>query len=166
MLGCISLFHGSASAHVLKVDREISTELHIEPDDNPISGRSNEYEFSFEDTSGRFSLSKCDCKFTVKQRGRTVTAQRLQARGPQESKNRYTFTSPGNYTLVISGQPKKSNDFQPFMMEFPERVAPEGGSGVQPFPLMLGIGLGAGMFLILLGAYKQNYDFVKKSVKK
>lgn len=159
---CVGLTGVSASAHVLKVDGEISAELHIEPHDNPVSGKPISYELFFDDTSNRFSLAKCDCVADIKQNGRTIATQNLHATGVLSSENVYSFPESGEYELRISGEPKQPGAFQKFSLSYPQHISAPGGSGVQPFPRLLAVGLGVGIAVILLAAYKQNYDFTHK----
>ncbi len=154
---------GTASAHVLKVDGNISAVLHINPDDNPISGTPTAYALYFNDDTGRFSLSECNCTVTVKNGSQTVAAHSLRDTSRLQSNNTFTFPKPGAYILTIQGKPKKSDAFQPFEIIYLERVASRQNSiTTQTFPPILGIGLGLGICLILLGAYKQNYDYNKR----
>lgn len=46
-----------ASAHVLKTDGSIGAVVHIDPDDDPIIGKSANFFLEFKDTKNKFQLA-------------------------------------------------------------------------------------------------------------
>jgi hypothetical protein len=114
---------------------------------------------SFEDTSGRFSLSDCDCNVIISTAGNTVDTKPLAISSNTTSINRYTFVSPAVYTMQFHGQPKLGTaDFQPFSLNFVVRVS-GGKAKARPTPLLLWAGLAMMMGLILLAAYATNSGY-------
>jgi hypothetical protein len=146
----------AVSAHVLKIDGDIGAVLHINPDDNPVSGRPTDYILYFEDYTGRFDLSVCRCQVSVVKDGRTLATSSLAKAAGLTSENKFTFPQPGVYDLKVSGQPERTGAFQPFALDYPVRVT-GGQADTQPFPVLLGIGMGLSIALILLAAYAMEY---------
>jgi len=146
-----------ASAHVLKVDGDIGVVLHINPDDAPTTGDSTDYIFYFDDDTGKFSLSKCNCQVSIIENGNAIATKPLVITSSEVSENHYTFMKPDVYDIRVSGTPKTSGAFQPFKLDYEVRVT-DGQTQTQPMPAMLWIGMGMGIGLILLAAYATNYD--------
>lgn len=155
MLACFGI-PAIASAHVLKVDGDIGAVLHINPDDNPTTGKSTDYVLSFDDDTGKFSLPKCDCSVAIIEHGKTVATKSLVAGGNGLSENHYTFLKPDVYIMQVTGTPKSPGTFQPFTLSYEVRVT-SGQAGTQPMPVLLWVGMAMGIGLILLAAYATNY---------
>ena len=152
-----------ASAHVLKTDGTIGAVLHINPDDDPVTGSPTSYVLYFDDTAGRFTLPACDCTVAVQEQGATIHTQALTVTNALDSSDTYTFPRPGVYTLSVSGRPKTAGVFAPFTLNYLVRVQAVGGaSGTQPFPVLLWVGLGLMVGLILLAAYKSEHTIEQK----
>ncbi len=149
-----------ASAHVLKSDGNIGAILHINPDDNPKSGTPTTYALAFTDTSDHFTLKNCNCTVAIQADGQTLATQDLVSKYPLDSENTYTFPKANVYTLKVTGQPKKGDVFQPFILTYTVRVEAGNKTGLntQPFPLTLAIGMALMMSLILLGAYASEHN--------
>jgi hypothetical protein len=144
-----------ASAHVLKTDGDIGAIMHIDPDDNPVSGTPTTYNLAFKDTQGRFNLGDCGCTVSVVQNSIKLAQSPLDAVDSLDSSNIYTFPNPGVYTLVVSGAPKSTNSFQPFTLNYLIRVlSPSGSGSVQPFPITLWIGFGLLITLLIIASYR------------
>jgi hypothetical protein len=146
-----------ASAHVLKVDGHVGAVLHINPDDNPTTGKPTDYVLSFNDDTGKFSLSKCNCTVSIIQNGTSVATKPLAISSSEMSENHYTYIKPDVYTMRITGQPKQAGAFQSFTLNYEVRVT-SGSATTQPFPVMLWVGMGMGIGLILLAAVAMDYD--------
>jgi hypothetical protein len=146
---------GTASAHVLKVDGHIGAVLHINPDDDPTTGRPTDYVISFDDDTGRFSLPKCDCNVAIIQNGKITATKLLAISSSQVSENHYTFTTPAVYTMRFTGTPKTPGGFQPFTLDYEVRVT-SGQTNTQPMPVLLWVGMAMAVGLILLAAYVTN----------
>jgi hypothetical protein len=154
VLGCVAFVAPSANAHVLKSDGTIGAVLHIEPDDNPTSGRLTSYDLAFKDTTGRFKLPICACSVTILQNRQAIFSQNLALTGDLTSQDSFTFPEADVYTLEINGRPTKAGAFQPFSLNYLVRVT---GGGVvrsnQPVPMLLRFGLSLTIALVLLGVY-------------
>ena len=121
--GAGALASQQADAHALEVDGSISGVLHIEPDDQPSSGRRSPFIIFIDDASGRFTLSGCDCTLTVRSAGKTLATQALQPDAQGIPAGSFTFPNAGTYDLIVRGAPREQNAFQPFTLDYPERVA-------------------------------------------
>jgi hypothetical protein len=156
----VGLFGGSASAHVLKTDGSIGAVLHIEPDDNPTTGKPTEYILSFSDDNGTLDISKCNCMVNVQENGKTISSRPIQVTDPTDSIDKYTFQKPDVYTLQFTGTPTTAGLFQPFTLNYLVRVTGSGGAnGAQPFPMLIWVGMGMGIGLILLAAYAMEIGY-------
>jgi hypothetical protein len=152
-----------ASAHVLKTDGTIGAVLHIDPDDNPVTGKSTSYVLAFKDTAGQFTLPKCDCGATIQENGKTINTSPLQTLDSSDGQGSFTFSKPDVYNLVISGTAKDGKSFQPFTLTYLLRVeagAGETSSGArtQPFPPLLWIGIGLVIGLLMLAGYASERE--------
>ncbi|HVX57821.1 MAG TPA: hypothetical protein VHA37_08905, partial [Candidatus Saccharimonadales bacterium] len=90
---------GLASAHVLKIDGDISAILHINPDDYATSGHPTSYTLWFDDSTGHFTLPACNCTATVRENSQTLSTAPLSITHSLESDNTATFPKPDVYTL-------------------------------------------------------------------
>lgn len=148
----MGFYVGPAYAHELQTDGNIGAILHINPDDNPKSGGPTPFYLAFHDKSDQFSLASCDCTLTVEQNGRTIATQALEPTYRTTSENTFTFTEPDVYKLKVTGQPKQAGAFQPFKLTYTLRVA-AGQLILQPFPPLLGVGIGLTILLVMLAAF-------------
>ncbi|HSX05852.1 MAG TPA: hypothetical protein VLF69_05255 [Candidatus Saccharimonadales bacterium] len=145
----------TVSAHVLRYDGAMSVELHIEPDDAPISNTPTHYILSFSDSNGQFDLSHCRCQVGLLQGNKTIITSSLIVSTPQVSRDVITFPEPGAYTLRLSGMPKQPGAFQPFRMSWPVRVGSDPNK--KPFPWPLGVAIGVGIGLLIGSALVMEY---------
>jgi hypothetical protein len=120
---CAALFWAPpASAHVLKVDGTISAILHVDPNDEPVSGVPTTYILFMDDSTGKFSLSDCDCTVSMIEDGQTIAIQSLSANSQGIIDGSIVFPKPDVYDLVFSGNPTAANAFQPFTLDYLERA--------------------------------------------
>jgi hypothetical protein len=141
----------SVSAHVLKTDGDIGAIMHINPDDNPLSGTPTTYSIAFKDTTNRFSLSNCGCNVSFTEDNKIIYTEPLTQIDELDSANYFTFPKADVYTMTVTGKPKMANAFQPFILSYLIRVQSDQSSATaQPFPLTLGIGIALGIGLMLL----------------
>lgn len=157
LCACLFALPGVASAHVLKVDGTIGAVLHIEPDDNPTTGKPTTYALSFTDDTGRLDLTRCNCTVQVQLSGKTISSHAMQVTDTTDSISTYTFPSAGVYTMQFTGVPKTADLFQPFHLSYTVRVAGD-HMAAQNFPPLLWIGMGMGIGLILLAGVATGYD--------
>jgi hypothetical protein len=157
ILVAIALPTSIASAHVLKTDGTMGVVLHINPDDNPISGQSTNYVLYFNDTTGKFSLPGCLCGISISENGAVIAKNSLDVSSQQESSNIFVFPRPDVYTLHVTGSPKESGTFQPFSLDYIVRVSGSNSSLHQDFPLSLWLAIGLDMGIILLFGIAMMY---------
>ena len=149
-----------ASAHELKFDGNMGAVLHFNPDDNPTTGAPTDFLIFFNDETGKFKLSGCDCSVTFLKDGRAIDTEQLVLSTDQISDNHYTFTEPAVYSFHVVGTPKVADSFQPFTLDYEVRIA--GGKIIsQPIPPLLWAGFSMLIGLILLAAYKVNKGGIK-----
>lgn len=157
LLGAALMLPMVAGAHELKANGTIGAVLHVQPNDNATSGQPTSYTLAFRDTTQRLHLSECLCQVVIEQGGRLVSSQLLAATFPLESTNTYTFAEPGVYTLRVQGTPKAAGAFEAFSLAFTLRVTAGGESPMQPFPVLLWIGIALALGLVLLAAYAAEH---------
>lgn len=157
-LMAVILPSAAASAHVLKTDGTVGAVLHISPDDDPISGKPNDYIVSFQDTQGHFRLDHCLCSIEFLKDDRSIKKLDVTAVSPLTSKDTFAFSDPGVYTVRVSGSPKQVDDFPALTLNYVVRVSSNGSSGNQNFPPLLWVGIGLVMVLIVLAAIPAMYN--------
>jgi hypothetical protein len=140
------------SAHVLKAENKIGAILHIEPNDNPVTGEPVKILLSFQDVSKKLLLQNCDCFIEYVANGVTVDKQPLVVSLPQDSLNIFTFTEPAVYNLIVTGAPKNGSDFSSFELDFTVRVA-SGEIQTNGTPPILLAGIAGLAGVLILAAY-------------
>ena len=149
---CIFGCSRPVSAHVLQSDGPIGAVMHIEPDDDPSVNHPQALLFYFKDTTNRFSLAKCTCGLQIKASNKTMATFDLKATGDKVSQNPYTFTQGGTYEIVVTGQPKPADAFQPFKLTYIVNV--QGGrASTKQIATSLAAGLLLLQALILVWVY-------------
>lgn len=142
----------SVFAHTLQIDKNIGVNLHIDPDDAPVSGKESKFLVDIQDSSGRFNPNNpanCDCVLTVFQYGKELKKMPVVAGGAY-AQLRYTFPTSGVYKIIIEGKPKGEGiPFQEFRAEFEYFVKP-GSSDTSSFQVQQN-GLGMYIHYIVLG---------------
>src|SRR3989344_6963815 len=62
----------NAFAHVLETDGNIGAILHVNPNDDPAALEPASFFFEFKDKSGQFNPSRCDCRVSITEAGKTI----------------------------------------------------------------------------------------------
>jgi hypothetical protein len=107
---------------VLKIDGTISAILHVDPNDEPVSGVPTTYILFMDDSTGRFSLPQCNCTVSVKENGQTIAVSSLLDGSDGIIGGDVTFPRPDVYELTFNGTPTTADAFQPFTLDYLERV--------------------------------------------
>jgi hypothetical protein len=144
------------SAHSLKIDGSMAAILHTTPDDNPVSGRPSKYLLFFDDASGRFALSACNCTVVIREGNKVIATQTLFSLAQTIPGGTVTFPKAGVYDLVVTGRPIKSDTFQQFTLDYPLRVAPGVNDTPQsslPVLLWAGVGFAACLLIVLTAVW-------------
>lgn len=141
-----------ASAHVLRSDHGVAAELHIEPYDHPISGRSTMYDLEFDDVPADFTLNSYDITVTILGHSGTVIDRKLllPANADQISDS-YIFPGAADYTLRVQGATHQGDAHPSFTLDYPVHVQ----AAAQPaatVPAAAWIAGGAAMAVLLLTA--------------
>lgn len=137
-----------ASAHILKVDGTITGVLHVNPDDQPISGVPTTYLLFMDDSTNKFSLPACDCNVTVKENGKTIVTQPLTLNSQSVPGGTVTFPRADVYEFIVSGTPKQAGAFQPFTLTYLERVTQGPGNSPPSVASLFTLGL-AGVAVVV-----------------
>lgn len=121
----LSLWTPKASAHTLKVDGTIGATLHIDPNDQPVSGKTANIIITIEDSAHKYDPNNpqsCNCNLTISDQKSTLITLPLAASNGY-SQLHYTFPHSGSYSLKVSGQPVGEANFQNFNMTFSTYVS-------------------------------------------
>lgn len=114
------------SAHVLKADGNIGAVIHVTPDDDPIVGEKADFFFEIKDKDKKFRPEACDCTVTIAKNGNKVFSRPLFTSTNQVNFDtpvfQYTFPERAIYTILLIGQPKTANAFQPFRIQYDIRA--------------------------------------------
>ncbi len=117
----------SVSAHVLKVDDNISALLHVEPNDDPVAGEQSSFFFEFKDKTNQFKPENCDCTFSILENGKQLYFQPLFQNNTNPSLTNasvfYTFPQRDVYVVQVTGKPLMPTAFQSFTLTYDIRVA-------------------------------------------
>lgn len=109
------------SAHILRVDKNIGVNIHIEPNDQPIVGKESKIFVDIQDQSGRFNPGNpesCICMLSIYSQETLLDTLSLVSGGTY-AQLRYTFPKSGTYTIIIEGKPSGTGAiFQAFRTEF------------------------------------------------
>lgn len=149
-------------AHTLETDTSVGAVLHITPEDDPVVGEITDFFFDIKDKTNKFVPADCDCIASILQGGQEVYSQPLfqSSVNPsmQDASFSYTFPERNVYTIRISGKPRSQGSFEPFTLEWDQRVAristnPEAAASEQKTPdiwrwVFSGLGIGGfGLFI-------------------
>ncbi|HSX58001.1 MAG TPA: hypothetical protein VLE47_01880 [Candidatus Saccharimonadales bacterium] len=118
-----------ASAHVLKTDGSIGAVVHIDPDDDPIIGKSANFFLEFKDTKNKFQLANCSCTYSIKKADSEVSSGALSPStdsSPNSAVLSYTFPEKGVYQLVVNGA-STNNSFADFNLSYDLRISRQEG---------------------------------------
>jgi peptidoglycan/LPS O-acetylase OafA/YrhL len=116
-----------AKAHVLESNNTVGAVLHIDPDDDPIIGSPANFYFEFKDKQDKFSITNCDCIFTITEEGKEIYSQQLMSSGLSENSTianaAFTFMQRNVYLIKVLGKPRSPESFSPFVLSYDIRVA-------------------------------------------
>ncbi len=119
-----------ARGHQLKTDAQVGATIHFEPDDRPKSLEPTKIWFALTKKGGTaIPLKDCQCQLQIKQlpQNQKLSTPQLKAINTEEYQDipsaTVLFPQPGAYTLELTGQPVKAEDFQPFRLIFDATVS-------------------------------------------
>jgi len=152
-------------AHFPATDGDMTVTLHVDPNDDPTPEKQAHLYFLFDDTTKKFKLANCNCSVSVAELGKQTYTQKLSS--PKSNKPSiwgasmpYIFPERNVYHIVLAGNPKKTNEFQPFTLSWYFRVDTINPGLVQvqqkglPDIVVLLSAFGVGViFLILIGLF-------------
>lgn len=110
-------------AHFLKTDGSIGAVLHIDPDDDPIAGKSSTFYFDVKDETNKFSITTCGCQVKIQQNNQDVYSQPVTQSGAESVSGSFLFPSQGVYQVSLVGQPLVAGSFAPFQLTYDIRVS-------------------------------------------
>lgn len=130
-----AFFVPSVYAHTLKIDGNIGANVHIEPDDAPVSKLESKILVDITDKSGRFNPANpgnCACFLSILQNGKELTKMAVTT-GGMFNQLRYTFPEGGSYQVKIEGKPNGNGlAFQGFSVIFEYYVKGAGSTSTLP----------------------------------
>jgi len=164
-------------AHFLNTVEDMGITLHVDPDDDPIPGKQANLYFLF---SNNFNLGACSCTITIKEQGKQIFQQQLieeKASKPSIWGTNMPYIFPRNdvYQIIINGQPKIKNAFQPFQTSWYFDVDTDNPGLVKEphsdISTLLAVSIGGVIVFVLLGIFikKQIIDIegkIENSAKK
>ncbi len=106
------------SAHMLKIDRDMSGVFHVDPEDDPVVGEPAYLHFTITDKTNKFSFDACDCRVAIKNNGTTLFNQVFSTDTPIS----YVFPERALYTIEVTGSPRSAGTFQDFDLKYDLRV--------------------------------------------
>ncbi len=116
----------SASAHVLAQSGSIEVMMHMNPDDQPVSGTATAFLFNFDDAQKKFDLADCNCQAEIIDGDTPLFLTTLTTNSGDHDLFTgifsYTFSKRGLYTVKLRGEPKDGAAFSPFTTSFDIRV--------------------------------------------
>ena len=134
------VFIFEAKAHQVEIAGDVGGTIHLEPNDTPSAGTPTLTWFALVRQGGvSIPLADCNCQLTLYTQPYSASSTPIQTPPLRPvSEEGYenipgaeiTFPQVGAYTLVITGEPKQPNDFQPFELQFDVTVAT--GNASQP----------------------------------
>lgn len=131
----LASFVPSVYAHTLKIDGNIGVNVHIEPDDAPVSKSESKILVDITDKSGRFNPANpgnCACFLSIVQNGKELTKMAITT-GGMFNQLRYTFPEGGSYQVKIEGKPNGNGlAFQGFSVIFEYYV--KGAGSISSIP--------------------------------
>ena len=132
-LGTVTLSAPPTSSHQVKVAQDIGVTMHLDPSHNPRVNKKSLAWFALTKKGGRvIPMKKCNCTLEVYKKPTTkdskaILTPKLKPISAERYKNipgaEITFTSVGNYELVLRGYPTEVGEFKPFNIKFPVTVA-------------------------------------------
>jgi hypothetical protein len=133
-----------AWGHVVSSDGPIGVTMHVDPDDQPVTGGPTRFYLWFKDTTDQLKPQDCRGTFSVSDANDyAVATQPLFARSGSGLTDVHdvTFEKPGVYTVRINGAPAGTTTFHPFLITFQVRVAGGTPSGFPVWPFYVAGGL-------------------------
>jgi hypothetical protein len=118
-------------AHILKIDGNIGVILHINPEDDPIAGEPSHFHLDFTDKTSQFRPEECICTVDIYQEDKKLYTLFPSDKGSVKNKNGfsfiYTFPKKDIYRVILTGRPKRPNEFQSFSLTYDVRVGRDAG---------------------------------------
>ena len=159
ILGFVTLTPISGFTHILKVDRSIGINLHINPDDDPIAGQNATFFPDLRDKDNKFDINDCQCSVKITKNDELQFSKFLNNDQSSNSNNlpvfNYTFPDKGVYSIEFTGK-SYSGNFQDFNIVFDTRIERQPTNSALPIDLHSHTSLAeylifAGGFIFILG---------------
>ena len=136
------------SAHILKEDGAAAAVMHIEPDDNPATGKNTTLVFDFSGSSLGFDLNDFETDIQVFQGDSLLVDKPLVTRKSERGSVAVNFPDAGAYQLRITGKPlREEANAGIFILQYNIRVS--GGSNGDPGQAQTVLFVGVASMLIL-----------------
>jgi hypothetical protein len=111
-------------AHVLESENAFGGVMHINPNDEPVVGSQSTIIFDIKSKDEDFKLSDCVCNIHIIKDKKEVALLPLQIPDPKSPNTGtviYTFASPGDYSLKMTGKPHPDEE-ETFTLTYPTHV--------------------------------------------
>lgn len=115
----------TAYAHQLQSDGSVHVIMHINPDDNPITGKQSTLVFYVFDDQENFSGTHCDCNVGITMDGTSLLSKPINIGDNgfnHVGELPFNFPMLGDYQINFSGKPIDGTSFQTFNLSFTESV--------------------------------------------
>lgn len=156
-------------AHFPKTDGDMTVTLHVDPNDDPIPGKSANLYFLFDEGGRSFGVSDCSCTVSIYEQGKRISKKALVVNDDKPPsiwglRLPYVFPQSDVYQIVLTGKPRTVESFQPFTLSWYFRVDPDSGNAglvvkrSSDMPMLLAFAFGGCVALILFGF------FIKKEI--
>lgn len=113
-------------AHELQSSGPIHIIMHIEPDDNPISGKQSTLVFYVFDDQENFSGTHCDCNVSITMDGTNLLSKLINIGDKgfnHVGELPFSFPMLGYYQIHFSGKPIDGSNFQAFNLNYGQDVS-------------------------------------------
>lgn len=118
-----------AAAHVLQATDTFGAVIHIDPNDEPVSGLASSIFIDLKNKDDTFRVADCVCVVTISKGNELLQTTEITAPFPQGVRVGdkaftlpYTFPTEGEYKIKIAGIPKPGAPFSPFDFTFDAHV--------------------------------------------
>jgi hypothetical protein len=145
--------------------------LHVDPDDDPYAGTTTPIVYYLKTKDREIEPSQCYCTLEIIHDGKQIAyLHSIKDHNKDAAHNTnkgvsfaFSFPKKGIYKLVLRGDPKGTNEFEPFYLEYTLRVvrekSPEGGSSFPSDRAVIWTGA-------IAAAFGLTYVLVRKKVRK
>lgn len=113
----------TSQAHELETGKKtVGALLHVDPNDAPVAQQVATLTFTVKDMTNRFTSEQCTCTLVISS-GTAEIYKKAIAGTKDKLISQFTFTTPGAFTLTLSGEPKVEGAFDDFSLTYNVEVS-------------------------------------------